>query len=176
MCITKIVSSRSTCSVRKVGCVIVNDKRIISTGYNGALSGEEHCIDKTTEDKVYCKKREAAEKQLFCNSIHAEINALNYLRTINMMNSVINGSVYITTSPCINCAEILYRAGVKHIYYEYPYVSINTNKMPDNSIISEFDTFEQLTLTTESIEVFTNSIFNTSSIRTIPSLLIDNVH
>lgn len=104
--ITKIVATRSTCDRAMVGCVIVNkDNRIVSTGYNGSVTGNPHCDDvgHTLRDG-HC-----------IATIHAEMNALLYCAKEGI--SVNNCSAYITHFPCLNCTKSLIQAGIKEIYY-----------------------------------------------------------
>jgi dCMP deaminase len=95
------VSTRSPCNRLKVGCLIVRDNRIISQGYNGFLPGLPHT-------SVVVDNHEIA-------TIHAEQNALTDCakRGVSCDKSV----AYITHYPCLNCAKLLYSAGIKDIYY-----------------------------------------------------------
>lgn len=94
-------SSRSSCNRLKVGCLIVNDNRIISQGYNGFLSSHPHT-------SVVINDHEIA-------TIHAEQNAIIDCakRGVSCNNSI----AYITHFPCINCLKLLIQAGIKKIYY-----------------------------------------------------------
>ncbi len=108
--ITEMVASRSTCDRAYVGCVLVNDdNRIISTGYNGSVSGNPHCID------VGHKMRDG-----HCiATIHAEMNALLYCAKEGI--SVKGAKAYITHFPCLNCTKALIQAGISKIYYKNAY-------------------------------------------------------
>lgn len=108
--ITALVASRSTCDRAWVGCLLVNDdNRIISSGYNGSVSGNAHCDDvgHTMRDG-HC-----------IATIHAEINALLYCAKEGI--SVKNSTAYITHFPCLNCTKALIQAGIKQIYYKDDY-------------------------------------------------------
>lgn len=108
--ITELVASRSTCDRAWVGCLLVNDdNRIISSGYNGSVSGNAHCDDvgHTMRDG-HC-----------IATIHAEINALLYCAKEGI--SVKNSTAYITHFPCLNCTKALIQAGIKQIYYKDDY-------------------------------------------------------
>jgi dCMP deaminase len=110
MQITELVASRSTCDRAWVGCVLVNDSnRIVSTGYNGSVSGNPHCDDvgHTMRDG-HC-----------IATIHAEMNALLYCAKEGI--SVKNCSAYVTHFPCLNCTKALIQAGIKNIYYKSDY-------------------------------------------------------
>lgn len=110
MNIAKIVSERSTCDRAYVGCVLVNkDNRIVSTGYNGSISGNPQC------DEVGHTMRDG-----HCiATIHAEMNALLYCAKEGI--SVKNSVCYVTHFPCLNCTKALIQAGISKIYYETGY-------------------------------------------------------
>jgi len=102
MQIAEVVKERSTCHSRKVGCVLVKDHQILSTGYNGSIRGHAHCSDLT------CKKG--------CDeTIHAEVNAV--ISAAYRGVKISQCDVYTTTSPCINCLRVLLNLDVQNIYY-----------------------------------------------------------
>jgi len=103
-----VVSKRSTCQRAQVGCVITVDNRIVTTGYNGAAKGEEHCTDESCSTKMHCP-----------NSIHAEANAIAYAAKKGV--GLEGGTAYITHSPCLTCSRLLIQAGIKDIYYSKQY-------------------------------------------------------
>ena len=111
-------AKRSTCLRRKVGCVIVKDKKVLSTGYNGAITGLTHC------DKVGCLRDKMnippGERQELCRGLHAEQNAL--LFTIGYGVSLHNATLFCTHRPCILCAKMIVQAGIKRVtfYGVYP--------------------------------------------------------
>lgn len=110
MDIAEIVATRSTCNRAEIGCLIVNDdNRIVSSGYNGSISGNPHCDDvgHTMRDG-HC-----------IATIHAEINALIYCAREGI--SVKDCVAYITHFPCLNCTKALIQAGIKKIYYKNDY-------------------------------------------------------
>ena len=104
------VATRSTCDRAFVGCVLVNsDNRIVSTGYNGAISGNPHC------DEVGHTLRDG-----HCiATIHAEMNALLYCAKEGI--SVKGCICYVTHFPCLNCTKSLIQAGISKIYYHEAY-------------------------------------------------------
>ncbi|WP_127848908.1 ComE operon protein 2 [Lacticaseibacillus hulanensis] len=100
-----LLASRSTCQRLAVGAAIVRDRRIIAGGYNGAVSGDEHCIDSG------CLLRDG-----HCvRTIHAEMNAV--LQCAKFGVSMDGASVYVTDFPCLQCTKMLLQAGIRHIYY-----------------------------------------------------------
>ena len=100
-----LLASRSTCKRLSVGAVLVRDKRIIGSGYNGSVAGDVHCID---ED---CCLRDG-----HCvRTIHAEMNAL--LQCARFGTSTDGASVYVTDFPCLQCTKSLLQAGITQINY-----------------------------------------------------------
>jgi len=116
--IATLVSSRSTCLRRKVGAVIVKDKRILTTGYNGVPRGLAHCVE------VGCLREKmgspSGKNQELCRGLHAEQNAIiqGALHGI----SIQNGFLYCTEQPCVTCAKMIINAGINKIIYlnSYP--------------------------------------------------------
>lgn len=117
--ITKQVATRSTCLRRKVGAIIVKDKRILTTGYNGAPRGVKSCLEIGR-----CLRQElgipSGQRHEICRALHAEQNAIIQAAYYGVQ---IEGScIYSTTQPCVLCAKMIINAGIKRIYYyeEYP--------------------------------------------------------
>jgi dCMP deaminase len=118
MTITRQVAERSTCTRAKVGAVIVRDKNILATGYNGAPAGLPHCTD--VGCLVYTSRTPAGETEENCfRTIHAEINAI--AQAAKNGAAISGASVYITHTPCIHCLKVLVNTGIKHVYYEHEY-------------------------------------------------------
>jgi dCMP deaminase len=117
--ITKQVASRSTCLRRKVGAIIVKDKRILTTGYNGAPKGVKNCLERGK-----CLREEmgvpSGQRQEICRALHAEQNAIIQAayHGVNIQGSVL----YSTTQPCVQCAKMIINSGIRKIYYfvDYP--------------------------------------------------------
>ncbi len=106
-----LVSERSTCLRRRVGAVLVKEKRILATGYNGAPSGVTHC------EVTGCLRQKlnvpAGERHEICRGLHAEQNVI--LQAARYGVSVRESTLYITASPCGICAKMLINAGIKEI-------------------------------------------------------------
>jgi len=118
MSILQTVKERSTCIRRKVGAIIVKDKRIIATGYNGAPSGLRHCYEAgCLRDKLQIPSGMNHE---LCRGIHAEQNAIIQAAMYGV--SINESTIYITHSPCVQCAKMIINAGIKNIVFcgEYP--------------------------------------------------------
>lgn len=112
-----VVARRSTCVRRNIGAVVVKDKRILSTGYNGAPTGLPHCLD------IGCFRERlgipSGERQEICRGLHAEQNAL--LQAARYGISLEGATMYSTTEPCSLCAKMLINAGIRRIVYRDPY-------------------------------------------------------
>ncbi len=117
MNITRQVSQRSTCLRRKIGALLVRDRRILATGYNGAPSGVRHCYD------VGCLREErgiaSGERHELCRGLHAEQNAIIQAALYGV--AVKGASIYCTHQPCVLCAKMLINAGITEIFYEEGY-------------------------------------------------------
>lgn len=107
----QLVAKRSTCLRRMVGAVLVREKRILATGYNGAPSGLKHCID------IGCLRQKlkipSGQRHELCRALHAEQNALIQASLHGI--SVKGATLYATTQPCVICAKMLINAGIKEI-------------------------------------------------------------
>src|SRR5512136_3086225 len=111
MQIAHLVSQRSTCLRRHVGAVIVKNKRMLATGYNGAPSGIQHCLDiGCLRDKL---KIPSGQRHELCRGLHAEQNAIIQASLYGI--SVKDSIFYVTNQPCIICAKMLINAGIKEI-------------------------------------------------------------
>ncbi|MCK4571365.1 cytidine/deoxycytidylate deaminase family protein [candidate division WOR-3 bacterium] len=118
MRITELVASRATCLRRKVGAVLVRNKRILTTGYNGPPSGITHC-----EQRGGCIRDElkipSGERMELSRAIHAEQNAIIQAAKVGI--SIEESTLYVTTHPCFTCSKMLINAGVKKIIYKEGY-------------------------------------------------------
>ncbi len=117
MSIAEQVASRSTCLRRSVGAVLVKNKRILSTGYNGVPQGLAHCC------QVGCIREErgiqSGEYQELCRGLHAEQNAIIQAALYGV---VIDGAIlYSTHKPCVLCSKMLINAGITRISFKDGY-------------------------------------------------------
>jgi dCMP deaminase len=118
MTITRQVAERSTCPRAKVGAVIVRDRNILATGYNGAPAGLQHCTD--VGCLIYESRAPGGELESNCyRSIHAEINAIT--QAAKNGAAIAEADIYVTHSPCIQCFKVLVNTGVRRVFYERPY-------------------------------------------------------
>jgi len=109
--IARLVSQRSTCLRRNVGAVLVKDKRILATGYNGAPRGLAHCLETgCLRDKLNIP---SGQRHELCRGLHAEQNAIIQASLYGI--SVKDSVIYVTNQPCIICAKMLINAGAAEI-------------------------------------------------------------
>ncbi|MDR3331309.1 MAG: dCMP deaminase family protein [Synergistaceae bacterium] len=171
MAMAKLASSRSTCNSRPTGAVIVRDKHVLATGYNGAPPGAPHCLGEFTEDGVpYCHSRymkaDEGSKFDFCRATHAEANAI--AQAARMGISIDGAWIYTTLSPCHTCMKLLAGAGLKHIYYERDYDS--SDKQRDaywNEVRKEygFAVYKRVLLSGNTLDFLLQSLSSVTSER-----------
>ncbi len=117
MSITELVAQRATCTRRFVGAILVRDKHIITTGYNGAPSGTSHCLE------VGCLREKmgipSGERHELCRGLHAEQNAI--IQAALHGTSVAGATLYCTTMPCVICSKMLINARIAEVYYREGY-------------------------------------------------------
>lgn len=113
-----LTAKRSTCLRRQVGAVIVKDKHIIATGYNGAPRGVPHC-----DEKGGCLRQQlnvpSGERHELCRALHAEQNAIIQAATLGQ--SIEGGTIYVTNQPCVICAKMIINAGIRRIVVKEGY-------------------------------------------------------
>lgn len=117
MKIAHLVKERSTCLRRKVGSVLVKDRRILATGYNGAPKGLPHCdVTGCLREKM---KIPSGERQELCRGVHAEQNAIVQAAVFGV--STRGATLYTTTFPCVVCAKLIINAEIEEIVYDDEY-------------------------------------------------------
>lgn len=125
--ISKVVATRSTCLRHKVGSVIVKDRRILATGYNGAPSGMAHCLDiGCIRETEHIPSGTQHEK---CRAVHSEQNAIIQAAVHGV--SIDGATLYCTHQPCILCAKMIINSGIKRVVYGESY--------PDEESLRYFD-------------------------------------
>jgi dCMP deaminase len=115
--ITHVVAKRSTCLRRQVGALLVKDKRILSSGYNGAPSNLPHCSE------IGCLRQElnipSGERHELCRGLHAEQNAIVHAAMHGI--SIKGATIYITNQPCVLCAKMIINGGIKKVVFSEGY-------------------------------------------------------
>ena len=108
----KLAARRSTCLRRQVGAVIVQDKHVIATGYNGAPKGIPHCAEM---GGCYREQNNipSGERHELCRALHAEQNAI--IQAATYAQGIDGATIYITHQPCVICAKMIINAGIERI-------------------------------------------------------------
>lgn len=115
MNIALVVATRSTCIRRRVGAVIIQGKQIVSTGYNGAPQGMDHCLD------IGCAREgiPSGTRSELCRGAHAEQNAINFAARYGI--AIGGATLYTTHLPCSWCAKSIVNAGILRVVYLHDY-------------------------------------------------------
>ena len=108
----KLAAKRSTCLRRNVGAVIVQDKHVVATGYNGAPKGIPHCSELGGCYRT-AHNIPSGERHELCRALHAEQNAI--IQAATYAQSIEGASIYITHQPCVICAKMIINAGIERI-------------------------------------------------------------
>tara|TARA_B100000809_G_scaffold236768_1_gene256042 strand:- start:61 stop:570 length:510 start_codon:yes stop_codon:yes gene_type:complete len=118
MTITAQVAQRSTCLRAKVGAVMVRDRSILATGYNGAPAGMPHCTDGGC--LVYQSTTPTGDVEENCfRTIHAEINAI--AQAARNGTRIDGADIYVTHTPCIHCFKVIVNSGIRRVFYARAY-------------------------------------------------------
>ena len=125
MGIATLVAQRSTCIRRHVGAILVKDKRILATGYNGAPSGLKHC------QEIGCLRQKAdipsGQQHELCRGLHAEQNVI--IQAAYHGISIKDSILYCTNKPCVICSKMIINAGIKKVYFAEGYDDPLADKM-----------------------------------------------
>jgi dCMP deaminase len=123
----ELVKERATCDRLHVGCVIVRDNRAVASGYNGSISGHEHCDeDGHLMFEGGCKR-----------TIHAEMNALLQCAKYGIPTD--GATAYVTHYPCPDCMRSLNQAGIKKVYYKHYYSHRYANNFHEGMEVIQYD-------------------------------------
>jgi len=125
MQVAHLVKNRSTCLRRKVGAVLIKDKQVLATGYNGAPMGVKHCSETTCLRKKL--KIPSGERHEICRGLHAEQNVL--LQAARHGVPVKDSVLYITNVPCSICAKMIINAGIRTVVFSDNYPDDMTKEL-----------------------------------------------
>jgi len=129
MDITHLVAKRSTCLRRQVGAILVKDKKILATGYNGAPSRLDHCLE------IGCLRQKqgipSGERHELCRGLHAEQNAI--IQAAYHGVAIQGATLYCTNHPCIICSKMIINAGIEKVVYEEGYADALAETMLQES-------------------------------------------
>ncbi len=177
MLIAKLVSTRSTCNSRPTGAVLVKDRQILATGYNGSMPGAPHCTDQLDEQgRPYCHRRVMkvadVDKYNYCRASHAEANAIAQAARHGV--AIKEAALYVTLEPCYVCLKLLATAHIQRVYFELPYDS----KDPERDAFwrrqavqeAGFNVYQQLTISSGTLEIILPSLTDITSRRRLLSV------
>jgi dCMP deaminase len=130
MGIALAVRRRANCRGSRVGAIVVVDKRIVSTGYNGTPEGMTNCLDGGCDRCANRTSYPSGTGYDLCICVHAEQNAI--LAAARFGISVANGTVYTTTQPCFGCVKEMLQAKIQKVFYLHPWIH------PDPAVANEY--------------------------------------
>lgn len=177
MLIAKLVSTRSTCNSRPTGAVLVKDRQILATGYNGSMPGAPHCTDQTMPDgSPYCHRRALqiadADKYNFCRASHAEANAIAQAARHGV--AIKGASLYVTLEPCYVCIKLLATAQIDRVFFELAYDSKDAarDRHWRQEAVQEagFSVYQQLLVSPHTLEHVVTALAELTSRRRLPSV------
>jgi dCMP deaminase len=158
--LAKLASTRSTCLAFPVGAVIVKNKQVLATGYNGPPSGSVHCVA-----QGYCYEGLSscdASKDMPSRAVHAEANALAQAAKHGI--STDGASIYVTLEPCLYCLKLIISAGIHEVFYETPFMSEKSAIVRDSFIVEGLIQVKQIQLSQGIAEKSALSLLKTTSI------------
>jgi dCMP deaminase len=175
MLIAKLVSTRSTCNSRPTGAVLVKDRQILATGYNGSMPGAPHCLGQFLPDgSPYCHRRALqvadVDKYNFCRASHAEANAIAQAARYGV--AVKGATLYVTLEPCYVCVKLLATAQIERVLFELPYES--RDDLRDafwKQAVAEagFKEYRQLAISPAALNYILPSLTGLTSTRRLPA-------
>ena len=157
--LAKLAATRSTCLAFPVGAVIVKDRQVLATGYNGSPSGTAHC---TAQGYCYpglisCD----ASKTMPSRAVHAEANAIAQAAKHGI--STDNAIIYVTLEPCLSCLKLIISAGIKEVFYETDFNSGSSLLVRDSFIADGLVKLQQIQLSDVTAERAASFLINLTS-------------
>jgi dCMP deaminase len=146
--LAKLAATRSTCLAFPVGAVVVKNKQVLATGYNGPPSGSAHC---TTQGYCYPGLDSCdASKTMPSRAVHAEANAIAQAAKHGI--STENASIYVTLEPCLYCLKLIISAGIREVFYETSFNTGSSIMVRDLFVQENLVTLKQITLSAQTAE------------------------
>lgn len=143
--LAKLAATRSTCLAFPVGAVIVKNKQVLATGYNGSPAGSAHCTE-----QGYCYPGLSscdASKEMPSRAVHAEANALAQAAKHGIATT--DASIYVTLEPCLSCLKLIISAGIHEVFYETSFNSGGSILVRDSFIDEGLVTLKKIQLSEE---------------------------
>ncbi len=158
--LAKLAATRSTCLAFPVGAVIVKDKQVLATGYNGSPSGSAHC---TTQGYCYPGLSSCdASRDKPSRAVHAEANALAQAAKHGISTN--GASIYVTLEPCLFCLKLIISAGIDAVFYETPFMGEASATVRDSFIQEGLIQLKQIQLSKTVAEKAALMVLNPTSI------------
>jgi len=158
--LAKLAATRSTCLAFPVGAVIVKNKQVVATGYNGSPSGSAHC---TSQGYCYPGLSSCdASKTLPSRAVHAEANAIAQAAKHGI--STDGASIYVTLEPCLSCLKLIISAGIKEVFYETSFNGGDKALVRDSFVQEGLVTFKQIHLSELTVKKATLFLTNPTSV------------
>ncbi|MBL1175020.1 MAG: dCMP deaminase family protein [Pantanalinema sp. GBBB05] len=158
--IAKLAATRSTCLAFPVGAVIVKNKQVLATGYNGPPSGSAHCIA-----QGYCYPGLDscdARRDLPSRAVHAEANAIAQAAKHGIATD--GASIYVTLEPCLFCLKLIISAGIREVFYEVPFMNEVNASVRDSFISENLVQLKQIKLSQGIAEKTSRSLLQQTSV------------
>lgn len=160
--LAKLAATRSTCLAFPVGAVIVKNKQVVATGYNGSPSGSAHC---TAQGYCYPELSSCdASKSMPSRAVHAEANAIAQAAKHGIATN--NANIYVTLEPCLSCLKLIISAGIKEVYYETPFNSGDSNIVRDSFVSEGLVILKQIELTESTVQRAVGFLLSPTSVAT----------
>jgi dCMP deaminase len=160
----KLAATRSTCLAFPVGAVIVKDRQVLATGYNGSPSGSVHC---TAQGYCYpglisCD----SSSSLPSRAVHAEANAIAQAAKHGI--STQGASIYVTLEPCLSCLKLVISAGISDVFYETDFNSGNKVSVRDSFVVEGLVKLKKIDLSAQAAEKAATFLLNPLSVAPKP--------
>ncbi len=171
MAVAKLISTRSTCNSRPTGAILVRERHILATGYNGSPPGAPHCRGAFNPDGTpFCYSRHMGasdrDKYNYCRSNHAEANAIAQAARLGI--AIEGAAIYTTLAPCYTCTKLLAAARISAVYFEHDYESSDRKRDEYwQSIFKEsgIGVWRKVTLSEEALATFQGAFTGVTSER-----------
>lgn len=165
--LAKLAATRSTCLAFPVGAVIVKNKQVVATGYNGSPSGSAHC---TAQGYCYPGLSSCdASKTLPSRAVHAEANAIAQAAKHGITTD--GASIYVTLEPCLSCLKLIISAGIREVFYETSFNSGDKVLVRDSFASEGLVTLKQIQLSEATAQKAAQFLLNPTSVASSVSSL-----
>ena len=164
----KLAATRSTCLAFPVGAVIVKDRQVLATGYNGSPAGSAHCTE-----QGFCYPGLSscdASKELPSRAVHAEANALAQAAKHGI--STEGAKIYVTLEPCLSCLKLVISAGIHEVYYETSFNNGSKALVRDSFVADGIVTLKQIELSSEVARLAADSMLQLTSVKRLQETVI----